>query len=302
MNVRPVLLALVLAVLCGCEVGVPFDPAGDPPPAALSGAFSPDSLWRLRLIAVTPYGAGAPVPYLPPVEGAEVRVSDLTSGAALTLTDAGGGLYLADEMPRAGHRYAVEAVLPGGGVLRAQGEAPAPPTFSVGPTEAIGRSRIGSTDFGLYRTALTVGPARSDESLAVEALRTDGAPDASLFPVFFTSDDPELRATFSDDGPVRVYTEYPGRAVYLDPLASSRTVTVILRVPLVGAPPAVRIRVTGLSADLRRHLATTDVQNDRGGSPFVEPVRVFSNVEGGAGVFAGYVSRDTLVSLPPPTP
>lgn len=293
-----VLLALVLA--CGCQVSIPLEPDEAPPPAALSGAFSPDSLWSIRLIGSAPYGSQAPIRFLPPIEDASVEIIDLTAGTRIPLRYTSFGIYTAESTPESGHSYAVEAALSGGPTLRARGEAPAAPEFSVGPVEAVGRTSTIGIDVGVFRTTLTLEPAHADESLVVELLRTDGAPDASILPVFFSTSDPSLRDSFADDGPVRVYTEFAGRAVFLQPFASTRTLDLLIRAPLVGDSPSVRVRVTSLSATLRRHLATLDLQDDRGGSPFVEPVRVFSNVEAGAGVFAGYVARDQIVLLPSP--
>lgn len=300
MTPRRLLSAVLLAVatLSACEVSVPFGPAEAPPPVALSGAFSPDSLWRVRLIGSTAYGGSVPVPYLPAVTDATVTILDVTTGERLVFEAARNGTYRFAGTPAAGHRYEITAARPDGSTLRASGESPPPPESDVTSIEAAGRDVIADQPVGVYRVTLRLGGARAGESLVVEALRTDGAPDADLFPVFLSSDDPDLRDSFADDGPVRVYTEFSGRAVFLGPILSGRTVVLVVRVPLVDEAPSVRLRLTALSPDLRRHLATLDLQADRGGDPFTEPVRVFSNVDGGAGVFAGYVARDTTLTLP----
>lgn len=284
--------------LVGCQSSVPFDPAGEAPPASLGGAFSPDSTWSIRLTGVTPYGGTTAVPYLPPLSGATVTVTDALTGAAVGLTETQAGRYEAPASPVAGRRYVAGAVLATGERLRAAGEAIAAPRFTVLSAEGAGRDPAQGSEVGLYRVTVRFHAATGDESLMIAPVRPDGT--VSDAASVFSADDADLRDNFADDGPVRVQTEFAPRAVYLAPLAESRTVTFLFRVPLSGAPPSLRLIVTALSADLRRHLASVDRQNAYGNTPFVEPVRVFTNVEGGVGIFAGYAARDTVLALPAP--
>ena len=296
----------IVLTLAGCEASVPFTPDGEPPVAALNAPFTPDSAWAVRLIGATPYGTGSPVLLLPPIEGARVSVRDLASGETTDLQDRGSGGYRAETTPAAGRRYEITARLPGGETLRAVGETPPLPAFRVVSVEPVGRSETAGVPVALYAMTLRLGAARADESLSPHFYRTDDPPDPApnTFPlgVFFTTDDPNLRQSFTDDGSLTLYPELAGGGVYLSPIRTDRTLRVLMRLPLPAgvATPSVRVEATALSAELRRYLATVALQGDRGGNPFVEPVRVFSNVEGGAGVFGGYAARDTVVVLPAP--
>ncbi len=48
------------------------------------------------------------------------------------------------------------------------------------------------------------------------------------------------------------------------------------------------VLVMAVSEDYYRYWQTASLQNDVEGNPFAEPVRIYSNMSGGNGVFAGY--------------
>lgn len=273
----------------GCETFVPYEPDVTVPGVAVSGAFAPDSVWTVQLRPAIPAGPERPVGLY--VDDAAVRVTDRVTGEATALVPVGSGTYRADGVrPRLGGQYRLDVQTASGGALTANAETPSPPSFDVGPLIAGGEGDYFGIPVVRYTFELTLRAGAGGVAYAIELLPTE--PSASELALIFTADDPDLRAEYADDDPVRNYTDFVEEGVYPTALYADRTVTITAQVP-ADVAGAVDLRVTTLSPDLLRHLVSRSEQEATEGSGLTEPVRVFSNVEGGVGIFAGFV-RETV--------
>lgn len=227
-----------------------------------------------------------------------------------------GGMYRSARglapTPGAAYRLVVEA--PGYPAVRAATVLPEPVPF----TATLLGEHAGEYGERRYRIAVSfVDPpgARTYHLRIAQAVALDdGATRQS--PLSFESTDPILRRGFAelDEGVDfdfepggRRYPFYNGALFRNATFAGEpRTITLEARTYgggfynlAAGSPtPQLTVTLSTLSADYTRYQQTLALQDRSGDNPFVEPVPLHSNVEGGHGVFAGYAEHAAVVEEP----
>lgn len=295
MTVRLLSLLALACALSACETDLSVNLGDDPSHVVVNGQFQPDSVWTIWLHRSTPYVGVSPPIGRDSVTDASVSVTDLATGERTELPHVGLGIYRATSSPERGRAYVLDVRLPDGITLTAQSTTPARPEIGTTPVAFAFTDDRGVDQ---YRTTFRIGAPVTGDYAALAILRE--GPDGRAEPTYFTTDDPDLRAGYFDDAPVRNYTGvYDG--VYLRPLSAPRTLEVEFEVYERGRTDTVYVRLRSLSPELQAVLAATALQEDRGGNAFVPPVSVPTNIQGGGiGVFAGFDHVVVPLAVPPP--
>ena len=303
----PILLLAVLAALAGCETVVDVELPPHDRQLVAQGFFAPESLWAVRVS----HTVGYTDPERPGwVDDAAVEVWE--GGRLLErLAPRDSGLYVAaGQRPEPGRDYTLRVSAPGYEPVEGTSALPDPPavaTFdaALAPESTDGRSvvrlRVTLDDppggAGGYALAVLHLRARVDpQTRAVTPLPP------ALFP--FTSGDPALEPPVPN--PLDT-----GDPTFLQALfrndgfdGERRTVEFTIaydRPPPVGVDPSIQrafvVVVASLSEALYRYAETAPEQALFGENPFAEPLRVYSNLSNGYGVFAGF--SPTALPVPP---
>jgi hypothetical protein len=122
----------------------------------------------------------------------------------------------------------------------------------------------------------------------LEVYAADIAPgNVYLYPMTMRSDDVTLG--LDQDG-------YSNQIFFSDELFDGEEKTLIIYVEDTrDYDDFIEVRMTSITEDLERYARTQNAYENNHGNPFAQPVQVFSNVEGGFGIFAGYqVSRKKI--------
>lgn len=295
---------MLAGMFAGCDFGsskpVDIDLPDVAPRLVVGGFVSPGGPVEIRV--------GRSVGLLAPPDTAGARALGRTLRAALydeggrfldslrVVTGAGGAypLFRSTVVPAPGRRYELRASAEGLPDVRAVAEIPIPVPLRV-------RREADAPD-GQTRVTLAwddpPGASVYQIALALVGENTAGS-------VSFASTDPLLRTSFerldatgdadpTADGGVRYFSP---RAVFRDAAFDGQTheTLIIVDSNLFGEPLPFRVTLTVVSADYARYQQSVEVQRASAGDPFVQPSRVFSNVEGGLGAFVGSAGTSAVV-------
>lgn len=305
-------VALILA-FASCEKRVEFrvDALDDLP--VLNATISPDSGIHATLTrSIDPLS----------VENADSAIGDAVISLyrnglfAADLDDAGNGKYMLDSAATAaspGDRFSLRVRVPEKNDLSA--ETTIPPVVNLHDLHIIDTTFVEVHYFvidtaGNYVTADTVIPhyklqlsfddPRGEDYYALSITYRDAS---SASPVCYASDD----AIFStnnqfvpgsdDDSLVTLCETYYFNDITFD--GTQKTITFyVVEIPTdFVSDPRLLVRLDHLSADYYRYITTSALQNLNFDNPFAEPVTIYSNVQNGFGIFAGYSTSSTELAL-----
>lgn len=316
----------VLVALAGCETFVEADPTDHTPVLVVSGVFEAGVPWAVRVQRSIALGDTASA-YDTGVTGATVEIVS-PDGSVLQLPPVGYGAYgatpvdyvgqgaisLDDPMyedgpaPSPGTTYTLRVSAPGFAPVTATSRAPAPPALLavdvLGGWEPTGRSDDSFSDARLgVRFAPSPDGAEAYEVSYGRSWVLDDSlrgPRTVLLAGRFYTDAPILRqTTFVDDfgsGPRRRLS-----SAVLDVPALDRAPDGALAFEITGEIPG-RLVLVDLVAGSEAYAEwRRNNERRRAGeeNPFAEPVPLYSNVEGGAGVFAGFTRSRAVIERPP---
>lgn len=296
---------LLLLALAGCDFAfskpVEIELPDTEPRLVVGGFLSPDGPVEVRV--------GRSVSLLSPADTAGTRALGRSLRAALyddagrfldslrIVAGAGGAypLFRSAVVPAPGRRYELRASAAGLPDVRAVAEIPVP---------AVLRLRR-ETDAPDGQARVTLAWDDRPGAAVYQIALTDVGDDAFNF-VPFASTDPLLRTSYERldasgdadpavDGGVRYFGR---RAVFRDAAFDGRTHETVLTVyaRAFGEPRPFRATLSVVSADYVRYQQSVEVQRASSGNPFVQPSRVFSNVEGGLGAFVGSAGASVVVN------
>ena len=309
------LSALVLMACISCESVVDFDPPEYNTELVATSHFSPDSIWSVAVHRSLGIGIkeDASRQYF---DGATVMILD-GAGIVDSLIYRGTGRYrsVANKYPLSETRYTLRVDAPGESGLEAISAAPPPPLITDYSIELLGQTgEIGLYREGVYRLRIRFADASGPNFYRLGIYRyranqdrviDENAPDSVYRIQHVETEDPgwycnyidAFQATleFSSNG------DYCYEAIVTDRLFDGRekswTATLNLESgDAVGGRDELLLLLSSLSEDYFEYHRTLNEQvlSD----PFVEPQRVYSNVEGGLGIFAGYTNTSLLLPLP----
>lgn len=312
-------IAVVLALVCiGCETVVEIDPPAYTSELVATSHFSPDSAWSLLLHRSLPIGSrqDASKEY---VSGAAVRISS-TTGIIDSLDYKGNGWYRSSlgHYPVGGNRYSLQVDVAGESGLKAASLAPMPTTIIESSIERLGPP-VKISDYGWYRTAYRVRIRFLDPAgpnfyrLGIyeffpnqDAGFVENAPD-SLYriqpietpdPRWFCSYEDAYLGTAEIDSGDGVCESAKVTDRLFDGQEYSWTGVLFVETWGEGQPQPDEFLVilSSLSEDYFEYQRT--LINTLYADEFSEPLRVYSNVEGGLGIFAGYANTRVILPLP----
>lgn len=290
-------VVLLWGAASGCDSSVDLDVPGSDPQLAAYSFFNPDSSWSVAVYRTVGLGEAVPTEALA-VEGATVTVT--TGSEVDTLEAASPGRYTyPSSSPVVGAEYAVEVAAPGFPPVRARDRVPARPDVSL-QWERL-EEEDASVPQANVRLSLTLRdvPGTNYYRIGVyryvpPELQQEGI---AWKPAFFSSTDPALRSSPATVGGLVLEGEQESfRVAYLnDELFDGdvRTFTLDTAFFLSGpnaALPPVRVVVTSMSTPYFEYHRRLELQRLNDDDPLADPVGLYTNVEGGVGVFGAYAN------------
>ena len=286
---RPFLKGYFLLLACqtlGCESPIEFP--GDPfrPELVVISEFSEHSSWQAAVQRTVDFDEVVALPAV--VENATVTVTG-DDGSMVELKHKGGGFYQSNCCrPKPGITYQLAADADGFAQASAIDGLPIPARIKgVRRTSVIREGRPAARleiDFD------DEGGVRNYYELSLVL-------DVRWYDIRFTILNAEVRDQLSDYGTGDILepdlaTIYVERLLLHDEAIDGQAFTLVLEtdpfhsIEQIGGPLSVKLRT--VTEAYYQYWRTRRLQDNSEGDPFVEPVRIRSNVTGGRGLFGGY--------------
>jgi hypothetical protein len=318
-STRHPLLFLVLAIVAmvsatGCRKYLDFEGEDLQPRLVLNGLAHADSTLVVRLS--NSRGVIDPGP-LAGVTNGQVRVFDEQGVLLEELLHVGEGTYRGSLIMAEGSRLSVEAVAAGLGTVRSTDRIPLAVPILQWDTVSVGTGDPLS-GFGPSSVEVTITIADPGERRNHYLLEGFIGQRFVIQQVFdpatgtFVNDTIELdapswsRAGFSTTdqvliaegdaglGETRVYFT---RSLFRDDVFNGNTRSFRIRLESMIRPGTLDLRLVSISEDAFRYFRTLERYSYAEGDPFAEPVQVFTNVEGGLGIWAGANAQRLIIDL-----
>ncbi len=284
-------IVAVLSFGAGCETVVDLDIPSYEPRLAVYGFFSPDNAWDITL-----YRSAAPAEA---VAAEDLVIADavvVVSGqqGRDTLQAVAPGRYRSSLKPSVGEEYGLEIEAPGFDPVRALGSTPERPQVGTPRIDPIGTDIFTKR----FRIVFTVDDPTGANYYRVGLFRDASHHGREWSPISFSSTDPAFRYSPDLVGALDLEGGHGHYqiAYFNDDLfeGGSRTFELFVDLYLTGrgnAIPPADLVVTSMSESYFEYHRTLELQRYNHGDPLAEPVGLFSNIEGGVGVFGGYANR-----------
>ena len=291
----------LLTALCACEQVIEPDLPEHPPLLVLQAFFTSDGAWTAHVGRSSWILEPRSRDYRPVADAAvELLAGDRVVGelefdeGAQRFVFEGGAL-------QAGGTYSLRVTAPGFETVRATDTVPGPVPTSV----------------QLYRPRASAGSeSGAGRDLSIELEIQDPPGEANYYQIsmfrvytgrqiyryeeYFSTKDPSILADNSVDGSPFEEGDFEGKAAYFrDTLFDGSTHEIKLSTDFDGDPDfsEIRLQVLYISAAYYEYLKTARLHRDTLDNPFAEPLNVYSNVENGYGIFAGYSSQTFELAL-----
>ena len=298
LSLRFLSLVFLLGLLqSSCEKELPFSPDVTQSKLVVNGFFSEDSLWQIRL--------GQSLDILDTasfrqVQNGVVEIQDANGNLIASLVDQGNGDFSsATEFPQAGQTYQV--------VARAPGFDPVSSTSRIpGPFQGVRMDtlRIVNPDstVDLQVDLHFQDPPGEDNFYVVEVIGeysfTNPMDSFSfVYPILFTSTDPNIETDnqLEDIGGGSFYR----RAYMRDDAFDGQNYSLRIVLPddffqdqANGESLLGFLSLTMGGVDYYNYRRSVDAYQASVDNPFAQPTQVYTNVEGGFGIFAGRVRQE----------
>lgn len=275
--------------LCSCETVIEIDIPEEPSKLVVNSYFSSDSLWEVNVSASEPILSAEPLKFI--------------SDANVTITDSDGTSFKLEEVPEKKGVYRSDALMPESGR-----------TYNI-QVSAAGFTTV--TSRGAAPTPVEITSIDTSTSFV------DGFPETEILINF---QDPASERNFyllklfyvqkivANDGDTFTYQEEVGFALANDDIFSSGTGTLLEDTPFNGRNYTIGITTQAIgfippndstgpsdnfSASLIIELQSTSEEmfqyessifdyETSSGDPFAQPAQVYSNIDNGFGIFAGF--------------
>ncbi len=312
-NLSKILFTVLITatILSSCEKYIEFEGENKPPRLVVNGLIEPDSVFRVDLSHSLGF---IDVGEIRSVENGTVDVF-LKNGPFLeTLAHMGDGIYEGSLVALAGESYRVEAAAAGMADVSAVDIVPYP--VAIANWDTITSTSEGFFGSSSLNVSFTITDPAGENYYAIEAF------EAQYYTVDVVGYDPQTEQPIYDtiyfDNPQRFalglstndvvltseYTSalgdgilYDNRFLFSDELFRGSTRTFNFNIDYFTGSSDMEIKLTSISADLFQYYRTQRSYNDASGDPFSEPVQVFSNIEGGLGIWGGQSSQSILIEF-----
>ena len=310
---------MLIIVLSACETPIEINVSGDYTPVlVVDGDFNPDSVWSVEISKSIATGNSV-VPSELFIQNAIVSVLG-ESGQGETLVHTGMGVFRSQlgTRPAIGEIYRLDVISPGFESVSATSSAPR----LVSDFLDIQAVNTDSLSEPLYRLRFSVTdlPGKSYYRLWIDqvvpsCLRESGYTsrydDPEGVPAYqmieFESPEPSFYHDASTlDEPPNALIQYSGafRTPYFSDRLfedSVREFELFIQPYIFESEPELRFRlvVSGLSEELVLHERSFILQDEylfEGDPIFGNPINIFSNVQGGLGIFSGYTNNSYRIN------
>ncbi len=302
---EPLMWLLAITVLAtSCRKYLDFEGEDLQPRLVLNGLVQADSVVTVYLSnsrGVIDPGA------LAAVTNGQVRVFDGQGNLLEELVHQGDGIYQGTTTIAAGSELAVQASASGLGAVQASDRVPFAVPIQQWDTVSVENTDDGS---GFGYTTLEVNFTINDPGdlsnfymlegfirqqyvieLIFDPITETFVPDTIELdePIFYrayfsTTDQVLISEIDAGLGEARVFF---GRAVFRDEMFNGNTRSFRIRLESFNSPGTLDLRLLSISEDAFRYFRTLERYAYAEGDPFAEPVQVFTNIEGGLGIWAG---------------
>lgn len=285
---------LYMLLIIACDVSIPLPETEVEQVIVANAFFSPDSTWQVQLTKSFALSQADKVEY---VSSGVVEILDVANNQTLKLAHQQNGLYTAKELhPIANKKYHLIAQVDGFETIQATNQTPLPFTASVNNSSFINfRNRAGflfdleivdnpAVD-NFYLIAVTYLVEKKDSLFTEKAghFSLDTNSDNELVEIDHTA----LQQSYLPD------TNFNGETYSTQVGASNLLLKDLVEIDHLTAI----ITIKSISLEGYQHVKTVETFefSDSFSSP--EPVEIFSNIENGFGVFAGFVTQRIEVKL-----
>ena len=302
------LFLLAGLVLVSCEQAVDLELEELQPQVVINSQFTPGHPFRVTVSKSQNVLNAAADEFL---TNAKVTVLNADGRALETLrleTDRRPIYQSRQLQPSVGRTYHVRVETEGGEVLTASDYLPFPVALKQLRMDTIDTFLAGENR--VHKVAITVsfddpvGMQDHYHLVLYRHLRTTDGPTHDFNPNSEAGDLTLLpfdRLESDENNPPLTFHHEPGGVLFADEQFDGQTTTLTFYTLLTESEELTTDRVVGelrsVSNDYYRFNTTVSRQLATQNNPFAQPVRVYSNVENGLGIFAGYaVYRDSLAT------
>ena len=288
------LLVFGLLGVVACDIAIPLPTVEAEQVIVANSFFRPDSIWQVQLTKSFALYESDKIEF---INNAFVEILDKNTGSAITLHHHQNGLYMADQsypLQNTNYLLSVEAMdLP-----PIQSSNAIPSSFNVN-IKTHQFSEIRNLPSFLYKIELVDNPAEKNFYLIEvtylltiqDNLHTQKAGHFSFDPNSDNEtveiDHTNLRQSYLSDlhfNGETYLTEVGANSLLLRRLTEASNATAI-------------IRIKSTSYEGYEHAKTTEELENGGSFSSPEPIKVFSNIEGGFGLFAGFTEQRFEITL-----
>jgi hypothetical protein len=277
---------LVTSIISGCEKQLPFNEEIKAPKITLNASFMPDSTWKVylnRSLSVIDSGE------LSPIENAEVSVLG-SNGSAFTLSYNPSKRYYSSNITvEPNVAYSITASAPNFNTVFAKNTAPSPvEILNVDTLSRLGqfeRVRVFRINFNDPPDAENFYLVKIVEIVNSTFTNWQGETIANIQtrPIFISSND--VSADQRDE-----FHEY---LTFSDELFNGQNKTFVCEsssyYSMFGNNITIsyQVEIRNISREMYNFRRSILLYSMVDGNPFAEPVRVFTNIENGFGIFGG---------------
>ncbi|MYF40117.1 MAG: DUF4249 domain-containing protein [Rhodothermaceae bacterium] len=303
----------LLMALAACETVITIDPPDYEAEIAATSLFTPDSVWTARISRTIPIEQTGTVdsPFL---DNASVSVWEGDQLVdRLVYDNLGAGIYRSrsGRTPEPNKLYRLEVEAPGYGRVEATSALPVAPQITELSLE-LQSGVPSSRPWYNLRFRLKDSPDAAFYSFGAYLVYTpdpeDGgdSEDIQIEPLSMAQEDPAWQCSYERAlNPVQIdsdggATEWCSTGIMADRQFSGMErdfeTTIVPRYSESAREPAIIFYVNSMSEDYFEYQRS--LENSGYQDPFSEPLQIFTNVEGGRGVFGGYNSFFRILELP----
>lgn len=287
---RTLLFLLSTSLLfLSCEKEIDMDIPQKEPKIVVNGFFNPDSTFKLHLSESSHILSSS---MLSMIIGATVELYE-ESNAIAKLSDNGDGYYISNIKPQFGKQYSIKASYKSLKSVEAEDILPSPVKFTGLDTATVYQEGMEMKEI---RLTIDDSPGVNYYNLKLYSYRPN-----YIYDPISNSFDTTLvfeERYFSSDDPVFEETGGTIGTVFSDELFNGKKYTLRIKVQKDYSEindRKIHVLLNHLSKDHFLYLQSFQKYSYTEGDPFSQPVRVYSNIKYGFGIFGGYTSyRDSI--------
>lgn len=285
---------IIVTVLTACTTVVDFDIPLNKPTVVVNSLFTPDSTWQVQVSYSNSILNVSPGSHFQPAGNAIVTILDSNNQVIEILSGHSDKYHLysyqGQTKPLSGRSYTVQVAINDEPILKAMNKVPTQvPIASV----QIDSSRFKSDGEPIDMDIDFIDPADEKNYYQIKIIE-DAVYVVNNDTVLLTQElyfkrvEQTLANEITDEesGPEKLITDnlFDGK---------NRTVHIKLYRPRFSYSSSIierhaRMVLLSVSEEYYNYFTTKNLQGNSNGDPFAQPVQVFTNVENGLGIFAGY--------------